>query len=411
MFIAAALVVFSTSSACSKKPAGDPWQGKPDKGSLLVMPSTVSFEKDGGSRTLVLNASEAWTAQAPEWITLNPASGEGSEKNQQLKIEVAANAGEARNGDIVVSLSSGKSEKVTVSQDSGLQKFASLDGKKILVVGNSMVYYGGCVVNGSQKSNDPGLLYQLIKAYGETATVYDCTYGGHALHDFTDKGCTSSKLHGDNGTTASGHCPGLHTELLVPNLSAIDYLLISEAGDNNSNFYTDATAVFNRVKAANPNVKCYYINHIYSVYKTHTNVTSQLKNLHDKDGVTIFNCGQLAYDIYTGKVKVPGGSMTYSDRYTFCNHTSSDTYHPNPLMGYIMAQMCYCALTGRDAFYEDYAKTVKGASYGANGGYSYSNYYAKYYTTAAAHPFMDVIDNAAEMKGIQELIPQYIDKY
>lgn len=287
----------------------------------------------------------------------------------------------------------------------------SLEGKKILVVGNSMVYYGGCVLNGSQKNSDTGLLYQLIKAGGETATVYDCTYGGHALHDFTAKGCTSSKLHGDNGTSSSGNCPGLGTELLIPNLASVDFLFISEAGDNNANFYTDATAVFNRVKAANPDVKCYYINHIYSVYKGHTNVTSQLKNLHDRDGVTIINCGQLAYDIYTGKVKVPGGNMTYSDRYTFCNHTSSDYYHPNPLMGYIMAQMCYCALTGKDADYPDYAKMVKASTYGAKGAVTYDSYYSKYYTTAAAHPFMDVIDNAAEMRGIQKLIPGYIDKF
>lgn len=286
-----------------------------------------------------------------------------------------------------------------------------LDGKKILVVGNSMVYYGGCVMNGGQKGSDAGLLYQLIKAGGENATVYDCTYGGHALHDFTAKGCTSTKLHGESGTKTSGNCPGLGTELLISDLASVDYLFISEAGDNNADFYADATAVFNRVKKSNPNVKCFYINHIYSVYKNHTKVTSQLKNLHDKEGVTIVNCGQLAYDIYTGNVKVPGGSMAYSDRYTFCNHTSSDTYHPNPLMGYIMAQMCYCALTGRAADFADYSKMVKNSTYGAGGSVSYGDYYSKYYTVPADHPFMDVIDNESEIKGIQKLIPNYIDKF
>lgn len=291
------------------------------------------------------------------------------------------------------------------------QSDASLNGKKIMVIGNSMVYYGGCVLNGSQKNPDPGMLDKIIRAYGESATVYDCTYGGHALHDFTSNGCVSSKLHGDAGTTASGNCPGLGTELLPTSvIPSIDYVFISEAGDNNALFYTDASAVFKRFKDANPNVKCFYINHIYSVYKSHTNVTSNLSKLH-ADGVTVINCGQLAYDIYTGKVRVPGGSMSYSDRYTFCNHTSSDTYHPNPLMGYIMTQMCYCALTGREPFFADYAKLVKNSYFGASGKYAYSDYYQKYYTTAAAHPFMDVIDNDAEMRGIQELIPGYIDKF
>lgn len=405
----AALIIFSTSSSCKKDPTPTPTP-KP-QGTLVVMPLSLTFAPEGGSQNLTLNASEEWTATCPEWVTLNPASGAGESKTIKLAVTVAASTEAERKGEITVSLKSGKSEKIAVTQQSGETTYTSLEGKKILIAGNSMVYYGGCVINGNQKSSDTGLLYQLIRAYGETATVYDCTFGGHALHDFTEKGCTSSNLHGDSGTSSSGNCPGVGTELLIPNLASVDYLFISEAGNNNSAFYTDATAIFNRVKAANPNVKCFYINHIYSVYKGHTSVTSQLKNLHDRDGVTIINCGQLAYDIYTGKLKVPGGSMTYSDRYTFCNHTSSDTHHPNPLMGYIMAQMCYCALTGRDAYYEDYAKMVKGSTYGGGGSVTYGNYYSKYYTTAAAHPFMDVIDNAAEIKGIQQLIPTYIDKY
>ena len=136
----------------------------------------------------------------------------------------------------------------------------------------------------------------------------------------------------------------------------------------------------------------------------------ELKTLHATDGFTIINCGRLAYDIYTGAVKVPCGSLTYSDRYTYCNHTSSDTYHPNPLMGYIMTQMVCCALTGASADYPDYAALVKGCRFAA-GSTSYNDYYNKYYTTAAALPFMTVLDNAAEMRGIQQLIPAYINKY
>ena len=136
-----------------------------------------------------------------------------------------------------------------------------------------------------------------------------------------------------------------------------------------------------------------------------------LKVLHEQDDVTIVNCGQLAYDIYTGKVKVPGGNMTYSDRYTFCNHKGSDdTHHPNPLMGYIMTQMTFCAMTGTDADFAGYASLIKSCKFAA-GSTTYDNSYSTYSPPPAAHPFMDVIDNPAEMKGIQQLIPQYINKY
>ena len=60
----------------------------------------------------------------------------------------------------------------------------NLDGKKILFIGNSFVYYGGAVEHGSQKKADKGWFYQICKANGDDVTVYDCTYGSHHLYDF-----------------------------------------------------------------------------------------------------------------------------------------------------------------------------------------------------------------------------------
>ena len=276
----------------------------------------------------------------------------------------------------------------------------SLKGKKFIVIANSMVYYGGFVQKGNQGKEDPGMFYKLMKATGNEITVVDCTYGGHHLYDYTAAGCKTS---GSDCTVGEDLLKGL-------DLSSFDYVIISESGDNNSNFIPDARAVYKRFSDANPNVKKIYINHIYSVYKKHTNILDNLKILHETDGATIINCGQLGYDIYTGAVKVPGGSLSYSDRYTFCNHKSGDSYHPNPLMGYIMTQMVCCALTGEPAGYPDYSSLIKGCKFAA-GSTSYGDYYNTYYTTAATLPFMTVIDNDAEMQGIQKLIPGYINKY
>lgn len=288
----------------------------------------------------------------------------------------------------------------------------SLDGKHFVVCGNSMVYYGGLVQNGSQCKLDPGMFYKLLTNHGiQAVEVYDCTYGGHHLCDFSQSGCKYTDKHGSNGKTSSGGCPGIGYDLLSGiNPENIDYVIISEAGNNYSHFYADAKALYERFTSVNPDVKLVYINHIYSVYKGHENVLGKLQALHDSLGVTIVNCGQLAYDIYNGKVQVPGGSKKYSDRYTFCNHTDSDTYHPNPLMGYIMTQMLYCALTGESASGEDYLTLIKNSKF-AGGKVSYQDYYSKYYTKAAALPFMEIVDDPAEMLGIQELIPEYVNKY
>lgn len=274
-----------------------------------------------------------------------------------------------------------------------------IKGKKYLVIANSMVYYGGFVQYGQTGIPDDGMFYRLLKANGMTGTVIDCTQGGHYLSDYLG---TCHTCDG-KGKTDVNHLEGL-------DFGSFDYVILSEAGSNTKTFLSDARALYKKVTDANPKAKKIYINHVYSVYKKHSIILDNLRILHEEDGVTIVNCGQLAYDLYTGRVKVPGGSLEYSDRYTFCNHTSSDTYHPNPLMGYIMAQMTFCALTGKDASYADYQNLIKGCKY-ASGNTPYEDYYSKYYTEAAALPFMDVIDNAAEMKGIQKLIPQYINKY
>jgi len=274
----------------------------------------------------------------------------------------------------------------------------SLDGKKFIVIANSMVYYGGLVQQGDQKKEDPGMLSRILKEHhGNRLSVTDCTSGGHHLCDFLDK-CRME----DKSCFGTDHLSSL-------NLSSFDYVIISEAGNNYSHFYSDAVSVFNRFKTLNPNVKLYYINHIYSVYKEHDNVLGNLKTLHDQMGVTIVNCGQLAYDLYKGKVKATVSSSYPNGHYDFTNHTSSDTYHPNPLMGYIMTQMVYCAITGESAEGEDYLTLVKNCKY-AGGGVSYEDYYGKYYTHGDSS-FREILNNRQEMAGIQKLIPQYINKY
>lgn len=280
-----------------------------------------------------------------------------------------------------------------------------LDGKRFIVCANSMVYYGGCVHKGDAGFPDDGLFYKLLEANGvRDVTVIDNTYGGHRLKDYLEDGCQM-----ENG--GGSGCPGQGVDLLSGlDLGSFDYVILSEAGNNFEDFFSYAESLYRRFTSVNPQAKLVYINHVYSVYKNHHHVLDGLRRLHDELGVTIVNCGQLAYDIYTGKVQVPGGSISYSDRYTFCNHTAKDTYHPNPLMGYIMAQMLYCALSGDSAEGFDYSALVKGCFFG-DGTVSYDDYFDRFYPDGAALPFTEVLDNENEMRGIQKLIPEYVNKF
>lgn len=369
---------------------------------ISISAASLKFTAESETKIIDITTKSSWSAEGPEWVTLSPENGKGDGSGQQVAITVLQNKGNERTGTLTFTLNRGKKCAITLTQAEYKAKPENtLNGKNFIICANSMVYYGGLVEYGAQSKEDTGMFYKMLKDKGYSGyNIIDCTYGNHKLSDYTEAGCKTE--HKD--------CPGVGVDLLKGlDLKSFDYVIISEAGNNNSNFYNDAMTLFNRFTSVNKNVKLIYINHIYSVYKDHQNILSQLKRLHEQ-GVTIINCGQLAYDIYTGAVKVPGGTVEYKDRYTFCNHTGSDTHHPNPLMGYIMTQMLYNALSGDNTPDNNWKDLIKSCKYSSSP-IPYDNYYAKYYTTPADVPYMTIIENDIEMKGIQELIPKYIDRF
>lgn len=390
LFIAALATALILSLSCSGEEEEVPNYDDLD---ILVMPRSLQIDRKGSSCSFTIRSLADWTAEASGWIRLDKTSGSGSDAKVTVNVTVDANPGAAREGQIKIMVKGQQKAKITVTQDSA----TSLKGKKYLVIANSMVYYGGFVQYGSQGGEDIGMLHRILKASDMEGTVIDCTWGNHRLTDFLVDGCKTTTSHGDH--------------LAKVDLASVDYVFLCAEGSNPSSFLTTCRALYKRVTDLNPDAKKYYINHVYTVFNKHSNILNNLKTLHETDGVTIINCGQLAYDIYTGAVKVPGGSKVYKDRYTFVNHTSSDTHHPNPLMGYIMTQMAFCALSGEDPYYADYLNLIKSCKYSSTGQLAYDSYYSKFYTTPATLPFMDVIDDPVEMKGIQQLIPQYINKY
>ena len=81
----------------------------------------------------------------------------------------------------------------------------------------------------------------------------------------------------------------------------------------------------------------------------------------------------------------------------------SDTYHPNPLSGYIASAMAYCAITGKSAetlpysFVESHLKQA-----------SFSSFISSYYTSASDTQFPAIFQSSTDMKGLQTLMDQYL---
>ena len=268
-----------------------------------------------------------------------------------------------------------------------------LNGKKVIFIGNSMIYYGGVVTKGGYRGKDEGWFYQICRANGDDVTVIDCTYGNHHLYDFTGKCKTDGCDVGVGGDLLKGL-----------DLSSFDYVFMSESGNNNSNFVQDVKNVMARFTG--PETVFVYLCHTYSYDKGHTKVTGKLGELKEL-GVKIVDWGHLCYDLYSGRVKNPGANFRYVKN-TFVNSVSGDSHHPNPLAGYIQAQAAYSAVTGVSAVGQSYdmRKTIK---YGS-GSVSYSAYLNKYYTSGDSN-FADVFNSPEDMAGIQKLIDTYIEKW
>lgn len=188
--------------------------------------------------------------------------------------------------------------------------------------------------------------------------------------------------------------------------TGFDYVIFSQAGGDVSTTWKEMQLI---MQCFTDEPKIVYMNHSYTVFKNHSSLLALLPVMR-KEGVTISNWGQLVYDLAQKNVTVPGGTMTYNKNSFIKNN--GDTYHPNPLAGYITAQMTYCAITGKTAVGQipDLYDIGNKMKYGSNV-VGYSAFISKHYNSSADTNFNKVMASAEEMRGIQQLIDQYVEKY
>ena len=281
------------------------------------------------------------------------------------------------------------------------QEKVDLNGKKILIIGNSYVFYGRttlytatAVRDQISRSGDKGFFYQLCKENGYDVSVTNWTFSGHGLYDLCDTPCTHSACKGGI----------IHEVALID--PVYDYVVISPGGGDLSEkyFVENFDHLCKFFRAANPNVKIVCLGnlgaHGYSSFGTvEPGICSHYKNL-EKQGVIIADWGGLVNGIIDGIYKVPGATQKYSAK-TFI---VKDGYHPNPLAGYITTLMAYCAITGESPIGQPYDfctdKTI-------NVKFDMVDYISDYYVNGNTN-FLDVFQSESDMLGIQQLIAQYL---
>ena len=300
--------------------------------------------------------------------------------------------------------------KGKINSISDIKLESPLNNKKTIFIGNSFIFWGNCVnymnyttvtdmadLQARLKGDDNGYFKQVCKANGSNMTVYNFTYGGKNLEwVYTNK---LSKID-----------PAFFTD--------IDYVFISEAGENNSSFKNTVK----KIAALFPNAtEIAYLAHEYTFRTNANHIINALPSLAN-EGIKIVPWGKLVYDVHTGKVSVPGAKLTYNKNSFIKNSTGAlpsdsavmslsgngDNFHQNPLSGYITAQMCFSAVSGTSAQGQKYDfcwdKTL-GAQY------DFDNFLRCHYNNGETSNFVKIFNSAPDMLGLQKLIDDYIEQY
>lgn len=287
----------------------------------------------------------------------------------------------------------------------------SLDGKKVLFIGNSFTFYGHVVIEKStttfeldERDNDHGYFYQICKSNGQEPYVVNWTFGGHSLHDLFSGTCNA-----DRGCDGVDHLSYL-TDL------AYDYVHISGGGGlaNQETFIEDMARVTSIFREANPDVKIIFApsTSVYTVngdtvdtYKLREEsaIIDHLDALRD-DGIIIADWGKMLVDIMEGTTEVPGATQEYTKTSFIVARTADDGYHPNQLTGYLTALMAYCVMTGESAVGQSYAFCNDRTIHKKFDFYEFQfNKYKK-----ASTNYIRIFHTESDMLGLQQVIDEYI---
>ena len=288
-----------------------------------------------------------------------------------------------------------------------------LDGKKVLFVGCSYIYYGHAVIkktntvrSQTDRSDDEGYFYQLCKANGADVSVTNWTYGNHKLKDILSDTC-------DAGTNCAGtsHLSDLKDR-------SFDYVILQDLnqpkGESVDQYVEQIKSYAKIFTDANPDVKILYAIHTavyYHTYKLempHYSYYRQMPAMKklEQEGIQVIDWGLPIADVIRGAASVPGSKQTYNGNSFIVAASEKDGYHPNMLAGYLTALTVYCSITGQTAIGQPYSFCTDTS---IDSAFSAAKYRATYYKYDKKTNFVDVLASAEEMAGLQKVVNRYLD--
>ncbi len=295
----------------------------------------------------------------------------------KLSLSAGAPAGYEKIMERLVSLMEGKALNV-LWDEKGKYEIKGLDGARVMFVGNSFLYYGYCTTTKNKiVLGDKGYFYQVGMEMGDDIDVTSVTYGGKGLKELYGILIDNYPNHYAKGGT-------------LDYFYEQDYVILQQEGSNNSTTLEYAEKIMSLFP---PETKFAFFIHHHNAQNNHTNVLNAAKQLRDEKGVIYIPTGHLIYDVWKGKTKVPGATLTYSKNSFVVDHT--DSHHPNYLNGYLTALTCYYALSGKSIVDcpHDFVRTTM-----------------EYYTKATSN-YDKILASDEDMLGLKELVEQYVFDY
>ncbi len=276
-----------------------------------------------------------------------------------------------------------------------------LDGKKIIFIGNSMIYYGRCVERNTnleqeKREDDRGYFKQICASHGVDVSVTNWTFGGHQFRDLLSDECEYCDKKG-NGR------PNHKSYLTDRNY---DYVVLSEGSRSQGNFVYEMKQLMKMFTDVNPNTKFVYLCHLRQHMKNLTDVLYELKTIADM-GVTICDWGKALFDILNDGC-VEGGSEKYNNNTFIISQSENDGHHGNLLSGYLTALATYSAITGKKCegqSYDFYNNTTLLADFDV------AAYKAKYYCYGDTETNFDkIFTMPQEMLALQRKMDYTLSK-
>ena len=273
-----------------------------------------------------------------------------------------------------------------------------LDGKKVLIVGNSLCFYGHAVLrNGTtelaleQRTNDKGYFYQLCKSQGAEVSVTDWAFGDHSLWEVLGNSCTRDTCYGVD-----------HLSYLTDRY--YDYVVFTPyEKDYDGNMQEYLQPMMDLFLEVNPNVQ-FLLAVPHMAYTNDFAWAPRLPEI-DRSKLTVCNWGKMLTDIMDGTVQVPNATQQYVKNSFVVSVSEKDGFHQNVLAGYITALMIYCAITGDSAvglpydFCSDSTIDTR---------FNLEAYKKEKYTYETFTNFIEIFESPADMDGLQQLVDIYI---